>query len=44
MRSGAYQPGRYSLEEFIVHRIANYVLDRVVGPGQSSRKSVRAVS
>ena len=44
MRSGAYRPGRYSLEEFIVHRIANYVLDRVVGPEQSSRKSVRAVS
>ena len=44
MRSGAYQPGRYSVEEFIVHRIANYVLDRVVGPEQSSRKSVRAVS
>ena len=44
MRSGAYRPGRYSLEEFIVHRIANYVLDRVVGPPQSSRQSVRAVS
>ena len=44
MRSGAYQPGRYSVEEFIVHRIANYVLDRVIGPHQSSRKSVRAVS
>ena len=44
MRSGAYQPGRYSVEEFIVHRIANYVLDRVIGPQQASRKSVRAVS
>jgi choline monooxygenase len=32
MRSGAYRPGRYSLEEYIVHRIANRVLDRVVGP------------
>ncbi len=32
MRSGSYRPGRYSLEEFIVHRIANRVLDRVVGP------------
>jgi len=31
MRSGAYRPGRYSLEEHIVHRIANRVLDRVVG-------------
>lgn len=33
MRSGAFKPGRYSPEEFIVHRIANYVLDRVIGPG-----------
>jgi choline monooxygenase len=32
MRSGSYRPGRYSLEEFIVHRIANRVLDKVVGP------------
>jgi choline monooxygenase len=32
MRSGGYRPGRYSLEEFIVHRIANRVLDKVVGP------------
>lgn len=31
MRSGSYRPGRYSLEEFIVHRIANRVLDKVVG-------------
>lgn len=31
MRSGAYRPGRYSTEEYIVHRIANRVLDRVVG-------------
>ncbi len=44
MRSGAYVPGRYSVEEFVVHRIANYVLDRVVGPQESSRQSVRAVS
>ena len=32
MRSGSYRPGRYSLEEFIVHRIANRILDKVVGP------------
>src|SRR5262249_50781688 len=32
MRSGAYRPGRYSLEEFVTHRIAHYVIDRVVGP------------
>jgi choline monooxygenase len=32
MRSGAYKPGRLSTEEFIVHRIANRVLDRVIGP------------
>jgi choline monooxygenase len=31
MRSGAYKPGRLSTEEFIVHRIANRVLDRVIG-------------
>src|SRR5688572_19319368 len=31
MRSGAYRPGRYSTEEYIVHRIANRVLDRVIG-------------
>ena len=37
MRSGAYTPGRYSVEEFVVHRIANYVLDRVVGPEESAR-------
>jgi choline monooxygenase len=30
MRSGSYRPGRYSLEEYVVHRIANYVLDRVL--------------
>ena len=38
MRSGGYRPGRYSLEEHIVHRIANRVLDRVIGPdGEASR-------
>jgi phenylpropionate dioxygenase-like ring-hydroxylating dioxygenase large terminal subunit len=38
MRSGAFRPGRYSPEEFIVHRIANYVVDRVVGP-EGARQS-----
>jgi choline monooxygenase len=47
MRSGAYRPGRYSLEEHIVHRIANRVLDRVVGPheervSQSKRRESSA--
>jgi len=32
MRSGSFRPGRYSLEECIVHRIANRVLDKVIGP------------
>jgi choline monooxygenase len=36
MRSGAYTPGRYSPEEFIVHRIANRVLDRVIGPAPTA--------
>src|SRR4029079_2860943 len=43
MRSGAYRPGRYSLEEFIVHRIANYVLDRVIGPDDAARAPLKAV-
>jgi len=41
MRSGAYRPGRYSLEEHIVHRIANRVLDRVVGPDSESSRRER---
>jgi len=41
LRSGAYHPGRYSLEEFIVHRIANYDLDRVVGPDQAPAQTPR---
>lgn len=32
MRSGAFEPGRYSVEEYIVHKIANYVLDRTLTP------------
>jgi len=41
MRSGAYIPGRYSLEEYIVHRIANRVLDRVVGPDSDASRRNR---
>ena len=41
MRSGAYRPGRYSLEEYIVHRIANRVLDRVVGPDDGAARAAR---
>jgi choline monooxygenase len=45
MRSGAFRPGRYSLEEYIVHRIANRVLDRVVGPDDAqSRRSREAAA
>jgi choline monooxygenase len=43
MRSGSYRPGRYSTEEYIVHRIANRVLDRVIGPEQDAAR-VRAVA
>lgn len=31
MRSGMYKPGRYSPEEYIVHRIGTRVVDRVLG-------------
>lgn len=41
MRSGAFRPGRYSLEEYIVHRIANRVLDRVVGPDDERSRRER---
>jgi choline monooxygenase len=41
MRSGAYRPGRYSTEEFIVHRIANRVLDRVIGPDPAGSRQAR---
>ena len=41
MRSGAYRPGRYSLEEYIVHRIANRVLDRVIGPDNEASRRMR---
>ena len=39
MRSGAFRPGRYSLEEYVVHRIANYVLDRVIGPQPAAQRA-----
>jgi choline monooxygenase len=32
LRSRLYRPGRYSPQEHIVHKIANYVVDRVLGP------------
>jgi phenylpropionate dioxygenase-like ring-hydroxylating dioxygenase large terminal subunit len=32
IRAPGAQPGRYSLREQLVHHIANYVLDRVLGP------------
>ncbi len=41
MQSGAYLPGRFSLEEHIVHRIANYVLDRIVGPDDPPSRAAR---
>ncbi|MBV9066062.1 MAG: aromatic ring-hydroxylating dioxygenase subunit alpha [Methylobacteriaceae bacterium] len=41
MRSGAFRPGRYSLEEYVVHRIGNYVLDRVVGPDDEYSRTLR---
>ncbi len=41
MRSGAFRPGRYSLEEHIVHRIANYVLDRVIGRDDQRSRAAR---
>jgi choline monooxygenase len=43
MRSGAFRPGRYSPEEFIVHRIANYVLDRVIGPDGARQGAVAPI-
>ncbi len=41
MQSGAYRPGRFSLEEYIVHRIGNYVLDRVIGPDGPGSRALR---
>jgi choline monooxygenase len=44
MRTGSYRPGRFSLEEYIVHRIANRVLDRVVGPDSEASRRQREES
>jgi choline monooxygenase len=41
MGSGAFRPGRYSLEEYVVHRIGNYVLDKVVGPDDPRSRALR---
>ena len=41
MRSGAFRPGRFSLEEYVVHRIGNYVLDRVVGEDDPRSRELR---
>ena len=41
MGTGAYRPGRFSLEENVVHRIANRVLDRVIGPDDEAQRRVR---
>jgi choline monooxygenase len=41
MASGAYRPGRLSLEEYVVHRIANRVLDRVIGPDGAAARAER---
>ena len=41
LASGAFRPGRYSLDEYIVHKIANYVVDRVVGPERAHATNPR---
>jgi len=41
LRSGAYRPGRYSLDEYILHRLANRVLDRVIGPDDQRTRDMR---
>lgn len=41
MGTGAYRPGRFSLEEYVVHRIANRVLDRVIGADSEEQRRVR---
>jgi choline monooxygenase len=42
LRSGGFKPGRYTLDEYIVHGIGNYVLDRVVGPDEARSRARRA--
>ena len=41
MQSGAFRPGRFSLEEYVVHRIGNFILDRVVGPDDPRTRAAR---
>lgn len=41
MKSGAAIPGRFSLEEYVVHRIANFVVDRVVGEDDPEARALR---
>jgi len=41
LASGAFEPGRYSLEEYIVHKLANYVLDQTIGPDRQSTAKQR---
>jgi hypothetical protein len=36
LKSAFSQPGRFSLQEPVVHSIAQWVLDRVVGAGPSA--------
>jgi choline monooxygenase len=41
LKAGIARPGRYSLQERLVHRIANYLLDRVVGPAGDGTSTPR---
>jgi choline monooxygenase len=41
LRSGAYKPGRYAPTEHIVHRLANQVLDCVIGPDDFESRAAR---
>lgn len=41
MGTGGFRPGRFSLEEYVVHRIGNFVVDRVVGPDDARSRALR---
>lgn len=41
MQAGSFRPGRFSLEEYVVHRIGNFVVDRVVGPDSPGSRALR---
>lgn len=41
MRSGGFRPGRFSLEEYVVHRIGNFIVDRVAGPDSPASRALR---